>query len=50
MALKKKGTPAKIDIVKEADLEQWKKLINDAVNDPATILIPKEKKNKKNKS
>lgn len=54
MALKKKGTPAKIEIVvKESELEQWKKLLNDSVNnEPFTIITDSKlrQKNKKNKA
>jgi hypothetical protein len=55
MALRKKGTPAKIEIVIEAeDLEAWKKLINDSINnEPFKIVIGDKfrvKKDKKNKS
>jgi hypothetical protein len=49
MALKKKGTPAKIEVVvKTADLERFKELVNDTFT--SDIITIKEDKKNKNKS
>jgi hypothetical protein len=58
MALKKKGTPTKIEIFEinptDSELEQWKKLIEKSINEePFTIISNakiKVKGKKKNKS
>jgi hypothetical protein len=46
MALKKKGTPEKIEVVvKEADLQRFRKLIEKSIGDDIIILkTPKEDK------
>lgn len=48
MALKKKGTPEKIEVVvKESDLEQWRKLIEKAAASDEVIILKTPKKGKK---
>jgi len=50
MALKKKGTPAKMEVVPtEADLEKWKKFINSCISTD-TVIVKDDKKKGKNKS
>jgi len=48
MALKKKGTPAKIEVVvKTSDLERFKQLVNDTFT--SDIITVKEDKSTKSK-
>ena len=50
MAMKKKGTPEKIEVVvaSDADLKKWKKLINDSIGcKPFTITTEDKSKPKK---
>lgn len=43
MPIRKKGTPVKIKIVKESDLEQWRKFINDCINNEPFEIVENNK-------